>query len=57
MTINQCAMQWVPLKIEEAIVGLKELWNEEGVNDDPWLFLKNQDMKMIMNGKCPVWFA
>lgn len=57
MTINQYAMQWVPEKIEEAIVGLKELWNHEGVNDDPWMFLKNEDMRMIKRGRYPVWFV
>ena len=57
MTINQYAMQWVPVKVEEAIVGLKELWNEEGGDDDPWMFLKNQDMNMVKRGKYPVWFA
>ena len=57
MTINQYAMQWVPSKVEEAIIGLKELWNEEGVNDDPWMFLKNQDMMKIQRGMNPVWFV
>ena len=57
MTINQYAMQWVPVKVEEAIIGLKELWNEEGVNDDPWMFLKNQDLMKIQRGMNPVWFA
>lgn len=57
MTINQYAMQWVPVKVEEAINRLKELWNEEGINDDPWMFLKNEDIKMIKRGRCPVWFA
>ena len=57
MTINQYAMQWVPAKVEEAIIGLKELWNEEGVNDDPWMFLKNQDLMKIQRGMNPVWFA
>ena len=57
MTINQYAMQWVPVKVEESIVGLKELWNEEGVNDDPWMFLKNQDLMKIQRGMNPVWFA
>lgn len=57
MTINQYAMQWVPSKVEEAIIGLKELWNEEGVNDDPWMFLKNQDLMKIQRGMNPVWFA
>ena len=57
MSINQYAMQWVPVKVEEVINSLKELWNHEGVNDDPWMFLKNEDMKMIKRGRYPVWFA
>ena len=57
MTINQYAMQWVPVKVEEAIAGLKDLWGEEGVDNDPWMFLKNQDMMKIRQGMNPVWFA
>lgn len=57
LSINQYAMQWVPSKVEEAIIGLKELWNKEGVNDDPWMFLKNQDLMNIQRGMNPVWFA
>ena len=58
-TASQYAVHTIPKKVALAVLGLNELWKEEGFHDpkmDAWRYLLQEDIKRIEKGRLPQWY-
>lgn len=51
------ALGQIPQVIGRAVKNLKAIWKDQGVTDDPWEALLEDDLKRIEKGHYPKWFA
>ena len=51
------ALGQIPLVVGRAVENLKAIWKDQGVTDDPWEALLEDDLKRIEGGHYPKWFA
>lgn len=51
------ALGQIPKVVGEAVENLKAIWKDQGVTDEPWGALLEDDLKRIESGRYPRWFA
>lgn len=57
LTPKDYALGQIPLVVGRAVENLKAIWKDQGVTDDPWEALLEDDLKRIEKGRYPKWFA